>query len=77
MSGEAGSGKSLFVTLLAHKLALACSLNQRGGGAEAAGAEGGATGGFLPIVIDAREAEGEHGMPLDCMVKHYLMSQLR
>ncbi|CAM9516708.1 unnamed protein product [Ectocarpus sp. 6 AP-2014] len=78
LSGEAGSGKSFFVTLLAHELALACSLNLGRGRAEAAGAEGGATtGGFLPIVIDAREAEGEHGMPLDCMVKHYLMSQLR
>ncbi|CAN0339582.1 unnamed protein product, partial [Ectocarpus fasciculatus] len=77
LSGEAGSGKSLFVTLLAHELALACSRNQGGGRTEAAGAGEGARGGFLPIVIDAREAEGEHGMPLDGMVKHYLMSQLR
>ena len=28
------------------------------------------------MVVDAREAEGEHGIPLDSLVEHYLSTQL-
>lgn len=94
LTGDAGSGKTLFVASLAHDLAMSYSQQQHRGGrkgvaaAGAGGAEEGpqdesATAGaaagkgrFLPVMFDAREAEGEGGIPLDALVQHYLTVQL-
>ena len=62
--GEAGCGKSLFASSLAHDLA-------------SPGLQDGiTTRGFLPVLVDAREAEGDGGVPLDALLEHYLKTKL-
>lgn len=87
LTGEAGSGKSQFVASLAHDLAMSYSSQKGKGGRRGATGEseeesgavtggGGSKGKFLPVMFDAREAEGEDGIPLDGLVQHYLTTQL-
>lgn len=90
LTGEAGSGKSVFVASLACELALSSLQHQENedGGVEApaapaapgaqrgGGGGGGGYGQLLPVMIDAREAEGSQGIPLDGVVQHYLTTQL-
>lgn len=60
LTGEAGSGKSMFAALLARDLT----------------ADTATPGGFLPIILDPRETEGEDGGPLDSLLEHYFMRVL-
>lgn len=82
LTGEPGSGKSQFVASLARDLALEDGEAARCGEGGHGGGSGGGDGGrdsaepFLPVVFDAREAEGDHGIPLDSLVEHYLSTQL-
>jgi len=85
LTGEAGSGKSLFVASLARDLAMSYSPQKHKGGRKWAAGESeedlgaAAAAGkskFLPVIFDAREAEGEDGIPLDGLLQHYLTTQL-